>query len=285
MKKALLIAALSVSISMPVIAAEEAGVSVSVKEAVKKVAPVVAQEVKVAPKAEAGHDDHAKAQKPHWGYTGHGAAKYWGDMDASFELCGKGAEQSPINIAQYKKADLLPLNANYKPSPLEVVNNGHTVQVNYAPGSTLDIGGQSFDLLQFHFHTPSEHYMDGAPFPMEVHFVHQAKDGTLGVIGVMMKVGEHNPVIEGIWQNVPAAGGVKKVGGVELTATDLMPADKGYYKYAGSLTTPPCSEGVKWHVMRDPIEISQAQLVAFQSVFPVNARPIQGMGKRVVSGG
>lgn len=246
MKKTLLIAALSVVVSFPAVAGEK------------------------------GH--------AHWGYVGAGAANHWGELDPSFEACGKGSAQSPINIEAYKQADLQDLNAVYKDTPLEVVNNGHTVQVNYEAGSTLDLGGQSFELLQFHFHTPSEHYLDGAPFPMEVHFVHKAADGTLGVIGVMMKVGEHNPVIEGIWQNVPAAGETKTVGNVRLVATDLMPAEKGYYKYDGSLTTPPCSEGVKWYVMKDPIEISEAQLIAFQSVFPVNARPIQALGDRLVTG-
>lgn len=219
-----------------------------------------------------------------WGYSRADGAQKWGDISPSFETCKKGGAQSPINIAQFVQEALPPLGGVYVPSPLEVLNNGHTVQVNFAAGSGFKAYGKDFELVQAHFHTPSEHYVDGAPYPMEVHFVHKAADGTLGVIGGMMKVGAHNPVIEGIWHNVPAAGEVKTVDTVKINASDLMPSDKSYYAYDGSLTTPPCSEGVKWHVFKEPIELSAAQLRAFQAVFPVNARPIQDLGERRVKG-
>lgn len=260
MKKALLIAALSLSVSVSSNAFAEDGHSGAVSAAASK--------------------SHA----PHWGYVGSDAAHRWGDLAAEFEACKKGVQQSPINIDQIVQEALPPLNGSFNKTPLEVVNNGHTVQVNYAPGSGFSAYNKDFALLQFHFHTPSEHYVDGAPYPMEVHFVHKATDGTLGVIGVMMKVGAHNPVIEGIWQNVPVAGATKKVDGVSITASDLMPTSQSYYKYDGSLTTPPCSEGVKWHVMKEPIEISADQLKAFMAVFPVNARPIQPISGRLILG-
>ncbi len=243
---------------------------------------------------EEGHETAAKHAEPQeqpaleeqvqWGYEGAGAAAHWGGLDAAYEVCKSGLKQSPVNIEKYSQVDLPQLEISYNAVPLEVMNNGHTVQVNYAQGSSMSVGGKTFELLQFHFHTPSEHYLDGAPYPMEVHFVHKAEDGTLGVLSVMMKVGEHNPVIEGIWQNVPMAGKTKDVVMVQVNAFDLLPEDLGYYQYEGSLTTPPCTEGVQWHVMKTPIEVSAEQVTAFQGLFPVNARPVQDLHGRVVKG-
>ena len=248
MKKALLLSALSFAFVAPVMAAD-------------------------------GHGGSAN-----WGYTGAIGAHKWGELSAEYEACRKGVQQSPINISKYMQEAMPALAMTYQPTPLEVVNNGHSVQVNYGPGSGFQINGKTYQLLHFHFHTPSEHYIDGAPYPMELHLVHKAEDGTLGVVGVLMKVGAHNPVIEGIWQNVPKAGSTKRVDSVAINATELLPSSKSYYAYDGSLTTPPCTEGVKWHVLKEPIELSAAQLTAFQSVFPVNARPIQALGERIVKG-
>lgn len=314
MRKALLIAALSMSVSSVALAADHAGDHGKPEAAVvseSQPAPVAPPESVPSPvpeevAAEAAVSASAAApvaaasvvaveastvevvvDKPHaadWGYSGAGSAHKWGDLNAAYEACKSGLSQSPININQFMQDDLKPLALSYVPSPLQVSNTGHSVQVNITPGSSFVVDDKSYVLKQFHFHTPSEHYIDGAPYPMEVHFVHQAEDGALAVIGVMMKVGAHNPVIEGIWQNVPAAGETKTVGSVVLSASDLLPEDKSYYSYDGSLTTPPCSEGVKWHVLKDPIEISEKQLTAFQAVFPVNARPVQAVGERVIRG-
>ena len=235
--------------------------------------------------AEAAADAVVEVEKGvHWGYTGEGAAQHWGDLKGDYHACSAGKEQSPINIARFLQEDQPDIKGTYVKSPLVVVNNGHSVQVNFAEGSSMSVDGTVYNLLQAHFHTPSEHYLDGAPYPMEVHFVHQTADGVLGVVGVMMKVGESHPAIEGIWQNVPAAGETKEVVGVELSASDLLPESLDYYKYHGSLTTPPCTEKVQWHVLKDTIEISESQLRAFQSVFPVNARPVQPLNDRVVTG-
>jgi len=275
MKKALLMTVFSFAIVMPAMAEEVAAPAAAPVEVVEKM------EVKVKKPQTKRAQMHSG---PHWGYVGNGAAHRWGDLSTEFEACKKGVQQSPININEFVQGQLPALSGNYQPVPLEVANNGHTVQVNYAPGSGFRAQDKNFNLLQFNFRTPSEHYVDGAPYPMEAHFVHKAADGALGVVGVMFKVGEHNPVIEGIWQNVPQAGSAKTVDGVEINAGDLMPADKSYYKYDGSLTTPPCTEGVQWYVMKEPIELSAKQLTAFQAVFPVNARPIQALGERVVTG-
>ena len=220
-----------------------------------------------------------------WGYTGAKAAPYWGTLNAAYELCMSGENQSPINISAFLQEDAPDLAPAYQPSGLNVVNTGHTIQVNFDGGSTVAVDGGAYNLNHLSFHTPSEHYLDGAPYPMEMHFVHQAEDGSVAVIAVMLKVGNHNPVIEGIWQNAPLQPGEEKlVPTVEFSAGALMPADLEYYKYTGSLTTPPCSEGVTWYVLKTPAELSENQLKAFQALYPVNARPVQPLGERVVVG-
>jgi carbonic anhydrase len=287
MKNILLGTALMVVMAAPAYAEQEgvghADVPVAVEAAAVEAAEIVEPlkaEARVEQDiaevaAEAAVDAVAEVDKGvHWGYTGHGAAQHWGSLKGDYHACSAGKAQSPINIARFLQED----------KPDIQVNNGHTVQVNFAEGSSMSVDGTVYNLLQAHFHTPSEHYLDGAPYPMEVHFVHQTAEGVLGVVGVMMKVGESNPAIEGIWQNVPTVGETKEVVGVELAASDLMPEALDYYKYEGSLTTPPCSEKVQWHVLKDSIEISESQLRAFQSVFPVNARPVQPLNDRVVTG-
>ena len=218
-----------------------------------------------------------------WGYRFGNGAHRWGDISPDYALCKTGQEQSPINISAFLKTDLPALTPSYQAVPLEVANTGKSVQVNAAAGGFV-LNGNAYRLEHVHFHTPSEHYIDGAPYPMELHMVHKSDGGALAVIGVMLKVGEHNPVIEGIWQNVPAAGEAKPVSGVSINPADLLPSGRDYYMYDGSLTTPPCSEGVTWFVMKDSITLSPIQLKAFQAVFPVNARPINLLNDRVVRG-
>jgi carbonic anhydrase len=207
-----------------------------------------------------------------------------GKTFADFPLCQEGKAQSPVNMAEYKRGDLEALSMNYAPSRLRVVNNGHTIQANFDAGSSMSIKGKTYNLLQLHFHTPSEHYVDGAPYPMEGHFVHKAEDGTLAVIGVMMKVGQANPIVQGMWDNITMSHDENVVESVTWSAPDFMPESKAYYHYQGSLTTPPCSEGVQWYVLQDPVEISQDQLKAFQKLYAMNARPIQDMHGRVILG-
>ena len=246
---------------------------------------------KVAATEPAGHDEkHASAQdqKSHanWGYSAADGAAHWADISPDYEACKVGAKQSPINIAAFKQnPDLQKLKVAYQPAPLVVVNNGHTVQVNFPPGSKFMSGETMYDLAQLHFHTPSEHYMDGAPYPMEMHLVHKSEKGELAVVGIMMKLGAENPTIQKIWQSIPASAGQENAPkDITISATDILPMQGMYYTYEGSLTTPPCSEGVKWHVLQNPIEISEAQLRAFQGLFPVNARPVQPLNGRVVQG-
>lgn len=250
------------------------------KEMPAEPAPEVVEAPMAEPAAGASPEEHRK-----WGYTGANAAPYWGTLDPSYEACESGEKQSPINISKFLQEDLPNIEPGYTSSPLVVKNSGHTIEVGFQPGGGFSVGGVQYHLKHAHFHTPSEHYLDGAPYPMELHFVHQADDRTLGVIAAMMKVGEHNPVIEGVWLNTPiSTGGEKVIDSVEISAGDLLPASLEYYKYEGSLTTPPCTEGVQWHVLKDPIELSEKQLKAFQALFPVNARPVQALNDRVITG-
>lgn len=245
--------------------------------------------VQEAPMADASAAEPASGAMPEahgdWGYTGAVAAPYWGTLNAAYETCSSGESQSPINISKFLQEDLPDIEPGFKPSPLVVKNNGHTIEVDFQSGSGFSVDGHQHALQHAHFHTPSEHYLDGAPYPMELHLLHTSPAGGLAMIAVMVKLGEHNPVVEGIWQNTPiTAGGEKVIDTVEISAADLLPPSLDYYKYEGSLTVPPCTEGVQWFVLKEPIELSETQLKAFQALFPVNARPVQALNERVVTG-
>lgn len=217
-----------------------------------------------------------------WSYEGATGPESWGKLSQEFETCSKGKEQSPIDIAGAKPTSLENIKVNYKPSPLKIKNNGHTIQVDYAPGSSIDVGGTKFNLVQFHFHTPSEESIDGKRSPMVTHFVHKTDDGKLGVIGLLMNEGAESGPMKAVFDNMPKEAGEKTVEGVTINAADMLPKDLAYYNFAGSLTTPPCSEGVNWMVLAKPAEVSAAQVKAFKSIFSMNARPIQPVNGRVV---
>lgn len=218
-----------------------------------------------------------------WGYSGHGAPEHWGELEPSFEMCGKGVNQSPIDLTGFVEAELEPITFKYTGLATEVLNNGHAIQANYTAGSTIQAAGKTFELKQFHFHSPSENTINGESFPMEGHFVHMAEDGSLAVIAVMYKVGEENEGMKKIWKQMPTKAGDKAAMASQVKAGELMPEDRDYYRFNGSLTTPPCSEGVLWMVMKNPVTVSQKQVDAFVHVMhhpnnrpvqPVNARPV-----------
>jgi len=237
---------------------------------------------------EPGHDAKAAPANaaPHWGYE---EAANWGKLDASFRLCEEGQSQSPINIKASIDADLAEIVFAYQP-PLstqpvaqKVLNNGHTIQLNIPAGQGMKAGRDAYQLLQFHFHTPSEYQLDGKSYPLEVHFVHKRGDGALGVVGVMFEEGEANTALEKIWQSMPDKAGEKTMPGeTSLDMTKLLPRDQRYYRFMGSLTTPPCSEGVNWHMMQKPVTASKEQIEAFRKIFPMNARPLQQANSRLV---
>ena len=222
------------------------------------------------------------AEGAHWGYEGADGPAHWGDLDAASKVCGIGSQQSPIDIGGAVKAKLPPLKMAWHKGADTIVNNGHTIQLNAAPGSTLKVGNDSFALLQFHFHHPSEHTIAGKHYPMELHFVHRNAAGGLAVVGVLMTAGKPNATFAKIAATMPAHHGepVKAAAGID--PNKLLPARHSYYRYEGSLTTPPCSEVVNWLLLREPIHVAQKDIDAFAKLFPMNARPVQKIDRRFV---
>ncbi|WP_374370979.1 carbonic anhydrase [Dongia sp.] len=217
---------------------------------------------------------------PHWTYEGEGGPDQWGELSPEFKVCSLGFEQTPIDIQGAIRAQLSGVSPMFQPLPLKILHNGHTIQVNCAPGSVTYIDGQRFDLLQFHFHHPSEHLLSGQSFDLEVHFVHKSSAGQLAVLGVFFKSGAENPGLAPIWAAMPQEETPETDTGVTISPADLLPVERGFFRYQGSLTTPPCSEGVLWTVFKQPIEASPGQIEQFAKLFPTNARPVQGMNRR-----
>jgi carbonic anhydrase len=228
---------------------------------------------------------------PHWDYQGEGGPRFWGKLDPDFSLCEKGQNQSPIDIAKTSPATMPKLRSNFSPAKLQIVhhehvadeiNNGHTIQINYTEGDTLTIGDTNYELIQFHFHSPSEHTIHGKHYPMEVHFVHKSPSGNLAVVGVFIEQGAHNKAFDPIWANLPKQKGVEShFEHVHVDVDNLLPHSHTSYRYDGSLTTPPCSEGVKWIVMKSPIQLSKEQIRTFTSIIKGNNRPVQPLHQRV----
>ena len=220
--------------------------------------------------------------KNHWGYADEVGPSHWGSLDKKYHMCSEGTTQSPINIVPTADIDLAPLALSYTTRGFTAIDNGHTVQVDIAGGSTFTIGSDVYELKQFHFHTPSENNINGKSFPLEAHFVHATDDGKLAVVAVMFEEGEANPTLAKIWKKFPLKTGVKSP--FDLTAGEikaLMPSDKDYYKFTGSLTTPPCSEEVQWHVIKKPMTVSKEQVEAFFKIYGhSNNRPVQATNKR-----
>jgi carbonic anhydrase len=247
--------------------------------------PVVAAVAALSLACAAGAAGAADAHPPHWTYGGATGPAHWGHLEPEFGACGLGQAQSPIDIraADVQKADLPPIDFAYKPGPLKLLDNGHTLKAIIAPGSAITVGGHRYELTEFHFHKPSEESIDGRRHDMVAHLVHRDAEGRLAVVAVLLDAGALNPMVAVAWNNWPAHKEVETdVAGVQVDATDLLPADHGYYTFAGSLTTPPCSEGVTWFVLRQPATLSAGEIARFGSVYPMNARPVQPLHDRVV---
>ncbi len=240
-----------------------------------------------------GHDEGHAA---HWGYEADNGPDAWGSMDPEWVLCAEGLEQSPIDLTNATEIEL-PGAEIHTPSEQEVgvlnqlnqegvigaLDNGHTIQINSKTGETMTVGDRSYALVQFHFHAPSEHTVDGEHFPMEMHFVHQAEDGALAVVGVLIEEGAQNPGIAPLWAQLAAAPGSETAVRIPAGfADDIFPGDAGIYHYDGSLTTPPCSEGVKWYVRKTPTQLSKDQIAAFTAIYDNNNRPVQARGDRTL---
>lgn len=223
-------------------------------------------------------DKHSHAV--HWSYSGKLSPKHWASLSDEFTLCSSGQHQSPVDLGAAIKPTTGPISFHYQATPLQIVNNGHTIQVNCAPGSYAELGGKRYELAQFHFHSPSEHTVEGKHTEMEVHLVHRDSEGKLAVVGVFLKKGQESASLKAVWKNLPQAESETTVEGVSEDASTLLPAHREYYSYPGSLTTPPCSEGVSWFVMAQAVDVSVEQIEAFRAIVTPNARPVQPLNGR-----
>jgi carbonic anhydrase len=222
--------------------------------------------------------DHA-----HWSYSGAEGPEQWGDLEPDYATCKSGSRQSPIDIEGARAADLPDVHFDYQVSPLRIINNGHTIQINYDPGSTITIGDKQYSLVQFHFHHPSEEKIAGKQYDLVAHLVHKDAQGNLAVVAILFQSGQTNPFLDLLWKYVPKEIGKEVVNKkVNLNVADLLPADHSYYTFAGSLTTPPCSEGVSWYVLKNVVELSPGEISTFAKWYPMNARPIQPTNGREI---
>jgi carbonic anhydrase len=220
------------------------------------------------------------AEGVRWSYEGENGPEHWGSLGKDNLACSAGSQQSPLDITGATEAELPALATNWQGGGT-IVNNGHTIQVNVPQGSTLTRGDKVYDLVQYHFHAPSEHLVDGQAFPMEAHFVHRNASGGLGVLGVFLVPGTTNPAFASLAAGFPqAAGGEAPADGID--PADLLPASLGYYAYEGSLTTPPCSEIVDWMVVKQPLEVAPADIDSFTALYPMNARPVLPANRRFI---
>ncbi len=219
----------------------------------------------------------------HWTYSGAESPSHWGNLDPGYATCSQGHTQSPINIVHARPADLPPLAFNYVATPLNIIDNGHSIQITVKPGSTLTVGDKTFTLTQFHFHHPSEEHVNGKNFPLVAHLVHQSADGHLAVVAVLFSQGAANPLIASLWNNIPAEKNkARDVPAVSLQIPAMLPAKLGYFTYPGSLTTPPCTEGVTWYVLKDHPTVSAEQIATFAKLYPADNRPIQPRNGRSI---
>jgi len=224
--------------------------------------------------------------KPEWGYAGDGGPAFWGDLDPDFALAQEGTRQSPIDIEVNETVFTLadPPAVTYGPTAATIVNTGRAVQVDCGPASTLTVDGRAYALEQFHFHAPSEHTIDGRHAPAELHLVHRDAESRLAVLAVLIEEGAEHPLLGELWESAPAERGAARPGAeARVDASQLLPASLGSFRYSGSLTTPPCTEGVAWIVLREPIRASAAEIAALRRVHDGNNRPTQPLNGRTVT--
>jgi carbonic anhydrase len=241
-----------------------------------------AQVPRVAKKARPVAEAAVQHSHIHWSYAGEGGPDNWHRLDPRNTLCATGQRQSPIDIREGIKVDLETIKFDYKPSYFRIVDNGHTVQVAVGEGS-ITITGKTYELVHFHFHKPAEEKINGRGFDMVVHLVHRADDGKLAVVAVLLEKGTENPFIQTLWNYLPLEKNLEvSPPSATIDLNSLLPASRSYYTYMGSLTTPPCSEGVLWLVMRQPVQVSQEQVSIFSRLYRNNARPIQAASGRLI---
>lgn len=219
----------------------------------------------------------------HWEYSGAEGPDSWGKLAPEFAACATGKNQSPVDLKGAIKGQLTPIKFDYQSNASEIINNGHTIQANYMAGSSITVDGVKFELKQLHFHAPSENLINGKSYPMEMHLVHADKDGNLAVVGVMFEEGAANSALADLWNQMPEQADGKNVLAAQVNALKLLPQKQAYFRFNGSLTTPPCSEGVRWLVMKTPMTASKAQLHAFEhTMHHANNRPVQPVYARPI---
>ena len=236
---------------------------------------------------EAKKQEEQELQTAYWSYTGEEGPESWGHLDESYAACVNGSEQSPINIeASQVKADgeMEDVDTQYEPTTFSVMNNGHTIQANtVSENNKMILGEAEYRLVQFHFHTPSEHQFNGQPYAMELHLVHQNENSQLAVLGLMIQEGKKNENLQAVWDMLPKEKTEQDLPiGEPINLEALLPEADSFFHYDGSLTTPPCTEDVKWVVFEQPIEMSKEQIEAFQQIFPANHRPVQPLNEREI---
>ena len=241
-------------------------------------------------------DAPSDTEKVEWGYEAKNGPQVWGQLSPEYFLCAQGKHQSPIDLVNPTPAKLPPItNEYYRTRNLNIRNTGHTIEVVYPEGSRIHIDGTAYQLLQFHFHAPSEHTVADKPFDMEMHLVHKSEEGNFAVVGLLIEKGRHNSSYDPVWNHLPAVPGetqrVEVSGNLpidlrmmlssngQITDETVQPFPPAYH-YEGSLTTPPCSEGVQWIVLTTPIEMSEAQIAAFKAIIHDNNRPVQPLNGR-----
>ncbi|MCQ6282707.1 carbonic anhydrase [Bacillus sp. EB600] len=266
---------LAVSLNLALVACSEQTMKTTVPQAER------------ATETEKNKKEENDMQTAYWSYEGETGPEYWGELDRSYASCVRGSEQSPINI-EYSQVEtnekIENVNIQYKPTPFSLIHNGHTVQANtISQSNKIIIEGEDYKLTQFHFHTPSEHQFNGQQNDMELHLVHQNKNGQIAVLGVMIQEGKENEKLTSVWDVLPEEKTEKDISIKEpIDLQAILPPDQTSFSYNGSLTTPPCTEEVKWIVFEKPIEMSKEQVQAFQQIFPDNHRPVQPLDEREI---
>lgn len=228
----------------------------------------------------AAQDQHSEHS---WGYGEPLGPSHWGDLQPEFAMCKTGHRQSPIDVHETTKIELPRIHFVYRPSPLHIIDNGHTVMVNYESGSFMLVGNKTYALKQFHFHRPSEEQIHGKAFDMSVHLVHTDKNGKLAVVAVLLQQGEGNLLIRQLWNHLPKKKKKEEqLRDAQIDVSDILPSDRSYYTFSGSLTTPPCSEDVAWFVLKQPTSVSADEIERFAQYYPNNSRPAQPLYGRTV---
>lgn len=236
-------------------------------------------------KAKGARPARPAAHPAPWSYSGAIGPEHWATLSPEYRLCGSGRRQSPIDLRDGVAVDQAPIGFDYQPSAFSVLDDGHTIQAQFAPGNALTVMGRRYELQQIHFHHPSEERVDGQAFDMVAHLEHRDAEGRIATLAVLLQAEEDvapQPVVQAIWAGLPLEKGEALRAQASVDPGQLLPAERGYFAYMGSQTTPPCSEGVLWLVLRQPVRLSRQQLDVFAKLYPMNARPLQPAAGRLV---